>query len=98
MDFEFARADFRAFGFDLFQTIYATGPLVAGDAARLEALLDAWEVIPGGGVVIDSTGGSVGEGLKLGRLIRARGLNTYVGRRGEVEGEFELPGECLSAA
>lgn len=77
-------------------TIFASGQISEGDAGRLRRLVDANAIPEASFVYLDSPGGSLLEGLKLGKVIRDTGLYTYVGRRkgSEVLG---APGECLSA-
>lgn len=71
--------------------IFAHGEITEGTTERLRRFLDDHRVPPDSTIYFDSPGGLVGEAMKLGRLIRARGLSTAIGLPG---GE---PGECLSA-
>lgn len=98
MEFELRRYDARHLGLDLYQSIYAAGSIESGDTRRLALLLDQWQVIPGGTVVFDSPGGSLREGLALGRLIRERELHTDIRRMSADDGQVDGPAQCASAA
>jgi hypothetical protein len=80
--------------------IFATGEVDLKAGENLELLL-AEQRIPGGSQLhIHSPGGSLIGGMNLGRVIRAHGLITHVGRKGARENNFqdELEGHCMSAA
>ena len=55
------------------------GPIDAGAPARVQSLWDS-DGMEGYQVLLNSTGGSLEAGLKLGRMIREKGLHTVVGR------------------
>ncbi len=79
--------------------VIAAGTLDGGAAERFEAFLDdAANGVEGFQVLLDSPGGSLQDGIALGRQIRARGFHTVVGRydRGNFERPI-APGDCLSA-
>lgn len=62
------------------------GKIAGGDADRFGAFVDSLDTVPGG-VALNSPGGIVDEALRLGRLVRERGLDTHI-----------LPGmACLSS-
>ena len=92
MSFTFDQFDGRPIGMGLRRTVRAEGVITPGTTARLSAFLDAHGAIPGALLVLNSPGGSLSEGLALGRLIRARPLQTTVG--GQAMGSN---GVCLSA-
>jgi hypothetical protein len=81
MKFSLYRADLRP-QFGLIQDVYASGVIVSGTASAFTAFVQAHGVAPGGTVLLDSPGGLLDEGLKLGDAIRSAGLNTDVGVRG----------------
>jgi hypothetical protein len=85
--------------------VYATGPVDPAATQRFASLFIDHDIPPGSWVFVDSPGGDVAAALELGRLIRQRGLSTYVGRQAAskvanwptgVE-PLEAPGECYSA-
>ncbi len=65
--------------FGLTRWIQATGPIVPDTPQRFEEFTRANRVA-GLTVVLDSPGGSMTGGLRLGRAFRAAGVNTLVGR------------------
>jgi hypothetical protein len=86
--------------------VYATGEIQPGSADELRAFLDRNAVGPGVTVFLHSPGGSVGQGLAIGRLIRQRRLLTNIGQMAHVRRppnagfqEFgpNEPGFCASA-
>jgi hypothetical protein len=79
MSFNLKIDDFRNFGLDLFQIINADGIIVPGTADRLRELAKERGLIPGGTIYLNSAGGSLLEGMKLGKAIRDLGLETYIG-------------------
>jgi len=80
--------------------IYATGEVDLKDGETLELLLAEHRIPDGSELFIDSSGGSLVGGMDLGRVIRAHGLITHVGKKGPRERDFQhtLDGECMSAA
>jgi len=100
-----AAAEPMGFAFDCYANasescfIVAAGTLDGGAAERFEAFLDdPASGVEGFQVLLDGPGGSLQDGIALGRRIRARGLHTVVGRYDG--GNFErpiAPGDCLSA-
>jgi hypothetical protein len=80
--------------------IFATGEVDLKDGETLELLLAEQRIPDGSELYIDSTGGSLIGGMNLGRVIRAHGLITHVGKKGTRERDFQntLEGECMSAA
>lgn len=79
--------------------IIAVGALDGGTKERFEAFVDdPANGVEGFQLLLDSAGGSLQDGIELGRTIRARGLHTLVGRYDG--GNFDrpiAPGVCLSA-
>lgn len=75
--------------------LYLGGYIESGATSRLAALL-AQEHVANATVYFDSPGGSLVEGMALGRLLRERGFDTDVGRRGDAAGR-PLAGRCYSA-
>ena len=76
-------------------SIYAEGPIVEGDTERFLAFVRSRNV-EAADVVLNSPGGSLVEGVKLGRAIRGLAFDTSIGsisRGSEGEGE----GICASA-
>lgn len=75
--------------------IYLDGMFDAADAARLAGLI-AQERITRADVYFNSPGGSLLAAMSVGRLLRERGFDTYVGRR---SAELRQPGAavCYSA-
>jgi hypothetical protein len=77
--------------------IVASGKLDQRAPERFNALFE--QGIDGYQVLLDSPGGSLGAGLRLGRAIRARGMHTVIGRWNDAE-PFNEPlndADCLSA-
>jgi hypothetical protein len=77
--------------------VQLSGNIENGDASRLEVKLRP--LVADGRVFsfyLNSPGGSLIEGMKIGRVIRKYGLVTYVGQN-RKEDEKSLPGHCLSA-
>lgn len=93
MEFALTVNDYRPIG-DLFQIIYATGSIEFGDAQKLEDLAYANKLIPSAYIYIDTPGGSLHEGIALGRVVTKLGFNTNVGRK--VDGKA-VAGVCASA-
>jgi peptidoglycan hydrolase-like protein with peptidoglycan-binding domain len=60
--------------------IYADGVLDADAATRLDKLITDNDIPSGSTFILNSPGGSLLGGMKLGRTIREKGLLTYVGR------------------
>jgi hypothetical protein len=77
--------------------IYAVGVIEADSAKQLQALLDAQGIQAGATVVFHSPGGNAAEGMAIGRLIRARRLNTNIGQYERVNLLRIGAGECDSA-
>lgn len=76
----------------------AVGQIVADTPQAFRSYLDN-EHSDGNKLLLDSPGGSLSAGLKLGRMIRAEGFETRVGRW-QADGPFGEPvagGNCLSA-
>jgi hypothetical protein len=78
-------------------TIYAQGTIDEEAARRLERLLGTKNIPNGSSLFLDSPGGSVAAAMELGRIVRTRGFNTYVGKRSVSTERSSEPGECLSA-
>jgi hypothetical protein len=77
--------------------VIAAGTLDGGAAERFEAFLNGPNGVEGFQVLLHSSGGSLQEGIALGRRIRARGFHTVVGRHDGVGFDPIAPGSCLSA-
>ena len=76
-------------------TIFLDGPIDAGAADRLSEIIAA-EGIDAASVYLNSRGGSLAAGVAIGRVIRASGFSTNVGR--ETTDPLETaPGVCFSA-
>jgi hypothetical protein len=88
------------------QQVFATGEIVGDSGLRLKAVLDQNHVKAGSIVILHSPGGLLDIGMEMGRLMRARSLDTRVGQlprsrsRDVVNGTEPFtsdPGECDSA-
>jgi hypothetical protein len=94
IDLEPSNADKRIVS-DIRWDVFLEGDIEAGDADRLER-----ELVPIGNdkadVYLNSPGGSLMDGLRIGRLLRRLGVNTFLGKRETGKSEVG-PGVCLSA-
>lgn len=89
-----------------FRHINAIGKIARGDADRLLDLIRKAEIPPQTTVYIDSSGGDLEEGIKLGCVIRAHDLETSIGTYVLEPAGSDEPmvsrkhnlGKCLSAA
>jgi hypothetical protein len=88
------------------QQIFVTGQISGDSGVKLKAVLDQNHVKPGSIVILHSPGGLVDVGMEMGRLMRARSLDTRVGQRPQaratqlingVEPFSADSGECDSA-
>lgn len=95
MTFALERFDARSAGLDLYQIVYASGPIAAGDADRLRAKATEWKLIPGAVVYFDSNGGNLVEAMKMGRTIRELQFETQIGIEGDIN--REKTSHCISA-
>jgi hypothetical protein len=96
MTFVVEKGNFGPFG--VFWFVYGSGEIIEGDSDRLVRSLQNANRSPSERVFInlDSPGGSLVEGLKLGRTIDALKADTNVGHRSSNQKRLD-PGECLSA-
>lgn len=80
--------------------IFASGDVDLQAGENLERLLAEQHIPDGSALHIHSPGGSLIGGLNLGRVIRAHGLITHVGRKGPRNNNIQntLDGHCMSAA
>jgi hypothetical protein len=62
--------------------IFGDGVIDGGTSSRLESFLADHHVPHPSSIYLNSDGGSLVEGMKLGRVIRQHNLFTYVGRAG----------------
>jgi len=92
MTFSFELKDFRKYGLGLYQVIHANGAITGGTAGSLRIFAQEHHIMRGGAIYFQSDGGLLSEGVKVGRLIRELGLDTYIGGIDPKE-----PGYCLSA-
>jgi hypothetical protein len=78
--------------------VYGNGEIVEGDAERLLKVLQSSHVPPNDNisVYLDSPGGSLIEGLKLGKMILSLKANTNVGVQSS-DRFAPFPGQCASA-
>jgi hypothetical protein len=96
MSFALQERDLRP-NFDLDQWVFADGEIVPGTFDRFQSFLKAHpSLIAGATVILNSPGGSVAEGIKLGDAIRDLHFRTDVGTVG-IEIMSIAPGLCLSA-
>jgi len=88
------------------QEIFASGQILPDSGVKLKAVLDQNHVKPGAIVILHSPGGAADIGMEMGRLIRARSLDSRVGQRPQVRATQLVngvepfaadPGECDSA-
>jgi hypothetical protein len=77
-------------------TIFGDGVIDEGTTDRLQIFLTSHKVPYSSSINLNSDGGSLAEGIKLGRLIRQSQLFTYVGRSGDKIYDIKS-GECYSA-
>ncbi|HMR33690.1 MAG TPA: hypothetical protein PKA13_19680 [Geminicoccaceae bacterium] len=79
-------------------TIYADGPIDEQADARLRQFIESNNIPSAGSTLaLNSPGGSLTGGMKLGRAIRELGLWTYVGRDPLALDRMMLPGKCYSS-
>jgi len=98
-------AESMAFAFDCYANasescyVIAKGSLDGGAAERFSAFVDEpSNGVEGFQVLLDSSGGSLQDGIALGRQIRSRGYHTVIGRYdGDNFDRPIAPGDCLSA-
>jgi hypothetical protein len=76
--------------------IFGDGVIEEGTAGLLQNFLSDHNIPYNSTLYLNSPGGSLSEGLKLGRLIRKVQLFTHVGRSGEKRYDIRA-GECYSA-
>jgi hypothetical protein len=96
MSFTLQERDLRP-NFDLDQWIFADGEIVPGTFDKFQSFVKAHpSLIADATVILNSPGGSVAEGIKLGDAIRDLHFRTDVGIAGD--GPMSIaPGLCLSA-
>src|SRR4051794_7530128 len=99
MEFTFQRSDHRAIGFGLNFLIYGSGDITPGTTARLRDFVQRNSMI--GGVktlYLSSPGGSLMEGLTLGRYLRTEAFGTGISSLRPSGKDFDFgPADCLSA-
>jgi ATP-dependent protease ClpP protease subunit len=96
MRFTLQERDLRP-DFDLDQWIFADGEIVPGTFDKFQSFVKAHpSLIADATVVLNSPGGSVAEGIKLGDAIRELHFRTDVGTAGDGP-MSTAPGLCLSA-
>lgn len=82
-------------------SIYADGPIDPGAPERLQKLIAANQLPPMSVLYLNSPGGNLFAGMKLGQLLRKNGFFTQVMKRGPSESaggsRGPIPGVCLSA-
>ncbi len=72
--------------------MHAEGQINGGTADSFRIFTQEHHIEPGGAVYFQTEGGDLAEGVKLGRLIRDLGLDTYIGNIDPKE-----TGVCFSA-
>jgi hypothetical protein len=96
MSFALQERDLRP-NFDLDQWVFADGEIVPGTFDKFQSFLKAHpSLIAGATVILNSPGGSVAEGIKLGDAIRDLHFRTDVGTIG-IGVMSIAPGICPSA-
>jgi hypothetical protein len=75
------------------EQIFGTGEIGQDTGVRLKSVLDQNHVKAGAIVILHSPGGDSDRGMEIGRLIRARSLDTRVGQRPQVrEANHQIDG------
>jgi hypothetical protein len=82
---------------DKTRTIFATGVIDDNAPVRLLNLIRKNNIPAGSQVELDSPGGNLLAGIKLGQIIRSFGFNTDIARFDRATGHAASPGECFSA-
>ena len=77
--------------------IYASGIIDDDAPARLLALIKKNNIPPNSSISLNSPGGSLMAGMKLGKLIRSRGFTTEIERYNAASDPHFVPGKCFSA-
>ena len=78
--------------------VYARGPITADTPAAFVLFANTHAIQPGSVLVLDSGGGNLDSGLKLGRIVRDHLLQTRVGRSGWIDdGNIDNAPRCASA-
>lgn len=98
-------ADSMGFAFDCYANasescyVIASGSLEGGASERFAAFVEEpSNGVEGFQVLLDSSGGSLQDGIALGKQIRARGFHTVVGRYDRDNFDRPIaPADCLSA-
>jgi hypothetical protein len=75
--------------------VYVEGPIAPGDTDRFLSFVRS-QNLEAAQIVLNSPGGSLLEGVKLGRAIRAKGFDTSIGSKASSL-DNPLPGVCASA-
>jgi hypothetical protein len=78
-------------------TIYAEGIIDDDAPQRLAALLKQNGIRGRDSIFLDSPGGSLFAGMKLGRLLREMRFFTHIGKKNDDQTAYPKPGVCLSA-
>jgi hypothetical protein len=81
MAFSLYRIDMRP-RLDLIQQVYASGDITSDTAEKFKTFVRSKNLIPGATVILDSAGGSLLGGMRLGDAIRDARFNTDIGTRG----------------
>ena len=96
MSFSLQQKDLRP-NFDFYQWIFADGEIVPGTTQKFQSFVRANPSLIGGAtVILNSPGGSVEEGIRLGDAIRDLRFRTDVGAAA-TDPMSRIPGQCLSA-
>lgn len=96
------RFDFTCFGNAVESCfVYAEGEIGPDTDRAFAAFLES-NTVEGNQIVLHSSGGNLGAGIRLGRLIREAGLTTIIGEAKRVEGSLSgyawpTAGICVSA-
>jgi hypothetical protein len=79
--------------------VYLYGPIDAGAAQRVGAMIQSRKIPPNSDIYLNSSGGDLDAGMALGRLFRAGNMTTHLGspRRTATQPIFPKASQCVDA-
>ncbi|WP_109123507.1 hypothetical protein [Dyella sp. C11] len=79
--------------------VYLYGPIDAGAAQRVEAMIQSHKIPAGSDIYLNSPGGDANAGMALGRLFRANNIGTHLGSPRRVAGQpvMSKESQCVDA-
>lgn len=79
--------------------IYLYGPIDAGAAQRIQALIQSYKIPPNSDIYLNSPGGDMAAGMALGRMFRAGKMTTHLGspRRTARQPIVPKTSQCVDA-